>query len=125
MRTGYGRKRAVSRYARAARNRNRIFLLAMGTAVILVFLLTGIRSRAKDDQEVTWYKYYKSVMITSDEGVEDIAVKYADPEHYRNVRAYVQEVSDINHMAAEGSSIPGATPGTTIIVPYYSTTFKQ
>ncbi len=126
MRAYSGRER---RKKMAERRRNllrRSLPLAAGAAILLciVLLICVLPGRAGEEGE-TSYKYYRCVTVTAEEGVPELAARYADPAHYRNRTAYVREVGDINHMAAEGGDIPEATPGTRLVVPYYSTVFVQ
>lgn len=99
---------------------------AAGAAVLLGILLhVGVLSGRAGEEGETAYKYYRCVTITAGEGVPELAARYADPEHYKDALAYVREVGDINHMAAKGGDIPEATPGTRLVIPYYSTVFVQ
>ena len=90
--------------------------MAAGAAILLciVLLICVLPGRAGEEGE-TSYKYYRCVTVTAEEGVPELAAR----------TAYIREVGDINHMAAEGGDIPEATPGTRLVVPYYSTVFVQ
>lgn len=87
--------------------------------VCTAFSVGALRSRASSstagDIE---YKYYKNIVIAYDYDLSDAAADYAD-EHYDDERDYLREVCSINHLA----SAYDVTPGTYVIVPYYSAEF--
>lgn len=87
-------------------------------AAIIICVTSGIytlRSRASSTDDEIDCKYYKNIMIAYDYNLSDAAAEYAD-EHYDDERAYLREVCRINHLA----SASDVTPGTHVIVPYYS-----
>lgn len=116
--------RERSRRARNARaryvDRCRILLLGATAAIVLttVFATTVIRSKASSNAEETSYKYYKNIVVSYDYDLSDAAADYAD-EHYRSEKAYLHEVCTINHLASSD-----VTPGTHVIVPYYTSDFQ-
>ena len=125
-RTAYLVRAARARRERA-RQVNRQYAMIAAAVVLtalLVSLFFSIPSKASEDTAVYEHKYYKNVMITAGEGLEIYAARYADDAHYRNTREYIEEVAEINHMAVRGGTIPAATPGSRLIIPYYSPDFK-
>lgn len=74
---------------------------------------------ASSSDTVTDYKYYKNIVVSYHYDLGDAAEDYAD-EHYKDDDDYLREVCNINHFA----SAEDATPGTHVIVPYYSTELR-
>lgn len=96
-------------------------IMALVAATVMVCTVFGVlrsRASASDGSDVS-YKYYKNIMVAYDYDLHDAAAEYAD-EHYDSERDYLREVCNINHLA----SAEAVTPGTHVIVPYYSTEFR-
>ncbi|MDD6716162.1 MAG: hypothetical protein PUF49_07290 [Firmicutes bacterium] len=94
-------------------------------AVILCFLIFGLRTKASADPGRKDYKYYTSVLLTSDKDINYYASMYGDRQHYRSSREYIAEVCNINHIGLkDGYDTVDAAPGNYIIVPYYSTELR-
>ena len=115
--------------ARKARARqvNRQYTILAATlicAIAVVILMSGVPSHAAEENHPFDHKYYANVLITADCGIEELTAQYADPAHYADAEAYIEEVAQINHVAFHGTRIPSATPGTRLIIPYYSDVFK-
>lgn len=92
----------------------------VGAVIICaVFSINALRSRASGADADISYKYYKNIVIAYDYDLSDAAADYAD-EHYDNAQDYLREVCNINHLA----SASDVTPGTHVIVPYYSEEFR-
>lgn len=93
-----------------------------GIAVVLVtsFLLFGITSHA-DEPGTQLHKYYKSVLVIDEASLSEIVEEYAATGNYRNVRAYLREVREINHVPMKDENTLKVAPGNYLILPYYST----
>lgn len=117
--------RERSRQARRARARYvarcRLAIAGvLGTIIVCTVFGVGVlRSRASSNDADISYKYYKNIVIAYDYDLNDAAADYAD-EHYDSERDYLREVCNINHLA----SAECVTPGTHVIVPYYSAEFR-
>lgn len=117
--------RERSRRARRARARyvdhcRKMICAVVAVAVIgVIFTTTVLQSRASSGDDLTGYKYYKNIMVSYDYDLNDAAADYAD-DHYDSERSYLLEVCRINHLA----SVKDATPGTHVVVPYYSMDFQ-
>ena len=99
-------------------------LICAVAALVLTMFITHINTQAAGTDDLHYYKYFTSVHVTKENTITDIAEQYADDVHYASVDDYLEEVSRMNGMEKVGSDIPDATPGTDIVVPYYSTEFK-
>lgn len=117
--------RERSRRARRARARyiarcRMIVAGALGVvAVCTAFGVGVLRSRASSNDTDISYKYYKNIVVACDYDLYDAAADYAD-DHYDDEQDYLREVCNINHLA----SVSGVTPGTRVVVPYYSEEFR-
>lgn len=86
------------------------------------FLAFGLSSHAQADGDALKVKYYKSVVVTGERGVDDLAAEYADPQYYSGREAYREEVAGINHLSLSCSEIH---PGDRIVIPYYAASRKN
>ena len=86
-------------------------------------LLFGLSSQA-DETGSQMHKYYTSVLVKDAETLNEMAEQYADAGHYRNVRAYLQEVRRINHLPLEDPDQLSVAPGNYVILPYYSAEYS-
>ena len=92
------------------------------TVILILTLSVGgfaIGSRAQDKDEVILYKYYTNIEVKYGETLYDIAKNYFCESKYDNYKHYISEVMYINGLYHEEVS-----PGTYIVVPYYSEEFK-
>ena len=87
--------------------------------MILSFGFFGIGSKAQDKEEVILYKYYARIEVQYGEELEDIVQKYFCEDRYDDYKHYIAEVMYINGMYDEKIS-----PGTYLVVPYYSSEYK-
>jgi len=93
----------------------RAFILVLSIFIVMIGVSTfSIKANANTKQGHE-YKYYTNYCVTSGDTLWDIAEDKVDLNHYKNVREYVKEVQEINHM--KGDYIQN---GTYIILPYYS-----
>lgn len=96
--------------------------MAVLTVILILTLSIGgfaIGSQAQDKDEVILYKYYTSIEVKYGETLYDIAETYFCEDKYDNYKHYISEVMYINGIYNEEVS-----PGTYLVVPYYSEDFK-
>lgn len=91
---------------------NAIFVLIIGCAICY-----GAGANANGGAQEPTYKYYKTIIVGTDDTLWSIAEAYC-PEEYHSYREFIKEVKQINNI---GDTIYA---GNTIIVPYYSTELK-
>ena len=122
-------ERAALSRQRRCRQVNRIYAAAAVISAVIILicclLVFGLSSDAADRKSGRTEggsdcKYFKSVMLTYDTGIKELAGLYADPEHYADAGQYIAEVCEINHLGLYYGNIEGAGPGTHIIVPYFA-----
>ena len=135
-RTGIGKENSVNRRSakrisrkKAARARaKRVFAVRTALFAFLVlftmFGIGGIASRAKSREVPAAYKYYDTITVGYRENLLDIVERYDDRDHYKTQIDYVEELCRINNIDFDGTSYPTVTPGTHLVVPYYSTELK-
>ena len=99
------------------------FVLAATLLLLIVTVFLGssmlevARSTAAD--EAGSYKYYTSIEIMSGDTLWTIADRYMSLE-YTDPRDYIEEVMELNGLADDKIHA-----GQYIMIPYYSTEFKQ
>lgn len=100
-------------------------LIMATVTVCLVAMLTislqTLISSANSGKEEIKFKYYTSIEVKYGESLWDIAGEFIDTEEYKNTGVYVAEVKSINHLNENGD----IKAGQTLIVPYYSSEFKN
>ena len=133
---GSGRAHAAGRRSakrvsgkRAARARaGRVFgmraILFAFLVLFTMFGIGGIASRAKSREVPSAYKYYDTITVGYQENLLDIVERYDDRDHYKTQMDYVEELCRINNLAFDGTAYPTVTPGTHLVVPYYSAELK-
>lgn len=100
--------------------RRQCFLVLL-TVLLILFLTVSyhaILSKATSNEPVS-YKYYTSIEIVYGDSLWSIADRYAG-EEYAAKDDYVHEVMKINHLQEES-----LIAGQYLVIPYYSTEFKQ
>ena len=123
------RRRRVSARRKAARARARKVRLLQTTLVAFllmtaIFGIGGIASRAKSREIPEAYKYYDTITVAYQENLLDIVQRYDDRNYYETQEDYLEELCRINNLKYDGSAYPVVTPGTHLIVPYYSAELK-
>ena len=96
----------------------KVFIMGLMTFVIaLVMILTFCSSKsvASDGSVKDYHKYYKSIEISGDDSLYDLASVYAVPE-LMTEDDFVTEVMFINNMESEQLAYGKSY----IIIPYYS-----
>lgn len=120
--------RRVSRKRAARARARRVLVLRTALFAFLVlftmFGIGGIASRAKSREVPAAYKYYDTITVGYKENLLDIVERYDDRDHYKTQIDYVEELCRINNLAFDGTAYPTVTPGTHLVVPYYSTELK-
>ena len=107
---------------RRERELRRHILLFVTTSIIIVVLSVtagSIISRAQDQDNETYYKYYTSIEIQSGDTLWDLADTFAD-ERFMSRQDFINEVCSTNHLLSSD-----IRQGDYLIVPYYSSEFKQ
>ena len=102
--------------------RQRLALAAIIAVIMatMIFIIMTLSSSATSDKFVPEYKYYRQITVHSGDTLWNIASANLQTEHYKNVGAYMAEISSINHLAEDGS----INAGENLILPYYSTEYK-
>ena len=122
------RRRAIARKkaARARARKVRILRTALAAFILIsvVFGIGGIASRAKSKDVPEAYKYYDTITVDYQENLLDIVQRYDDRNFYKTQNDYLEELCRINNLKYDKSSYPVVTPGTHLVVPYYSTELK-
>lgn len=122
------RRRAVSRKKAARRRARKVQLLRTSLAAFIImsviFCAGGIASRAKSKDVPEAYKYYDTITVDYQENLLDIVQRYDDRNFYKTQNDYLEELCRINNLKYDKSSYPVVTPGTHLVVPYYSTELK-
>lgn len=121
-------RRAVSRKKAARRRARKVQLLRTALAAFIImsviFCAGGIASRAKSKDVPKAYKYYDTITVDYQENLLDIVQRYDDRNFYKTQNDYLEELCRINNLKYDKSSYPVVTPGTHLVVPYYSTELK-
>lgn len=122
------RRRAIARKkaARARARKVRILRTALAAFILIsvVFGIGGIASRAKSKEVPAAYKYYDTITVAYEENLLDIVQRYDYRNFYKTQNDYLEELCRINNLDYDKSSYPVVTPGTHLVVPYYSTELK-
>ena len=98
--------------------------------LLLTFVIAGmtaglqIMTRASSRQEEQSWKYYTTVTIPFGEDLNAIILTYRDSSAYPVVDDYVREICEINGLPYCAGEIPALSPGTKIVIPYYSSEKK-
>ena len=110
-----------NRIRRQRQLRRNILMTVFTFVLILTFSIGGfaIGSKAQDKDEVILYKYYTNIEVSYGETLWDIADRYFCEEKYRSYEHYISEVMQLNGLYDEEVS-----PGSYLMVPYYSVEFK-
>lgn len=91
-----------------------LFIFSVGVA----FFAARIFANAQTSNDVQYYKYYTSIVVYPGDTLESIAEEYGD--HFDSDSAFIKEVINTNHL-----NDADIRPGVSLIVPYFSTEFKQ
>ncbi|MCM1027488.1 MAG: LysM peptidoglycan-binding domain-containing protein [Roseburia sp.] len=115
--------RSCKRSLRLQRKRRRrirsmalLFLAVIGMAIIFAASYNTISSSASSG-----FKYYTQITVEAGDTLWDLADTFMDQNSYRDKNSYIAEVRSINHLDEEETLLTGQK----LIVPYYSTEYKQ
>ena len=84
----------------------------------------GIVTRAQNTPQPVAYKYYDAITVAYRESFLDIVERYDDRAHYETQEDYIMDLCRINSIPYDGMNCPEVTPGTRLVVPYYSAEIK-
>ena len=115
----HGRHRKMQK-----RMRNAGYVLCGMIAALMITILAGIGSRASSRDIPKAYKYYDTITVGYQENLLDIVERYDDREFYETQKDYVKELCRINNPAYDDTGYPEVSPGTHLVVPYYSQELK-
>lgn len=90
-------------------------------ASAMLIMTIAMTSRAASSDHQTYFKYYTGIIIQPGETLDNVADRYMDSAHYKNASDYVDELKLMNNLDDNTS----VHPGDHLIVPYYSTVFKN
>lgn len=93
-------------------------VLTMMLVVSLSLIFFGFGTKAQENDEVIYYKYYTSITVQAGDTLWDYAEQYGDKEHYDSAKDYIKEVIKMNALSNDK-----ITSGQHIILPYYSPEF--
>ncbi len=109
------------RRQRIARQQRIALVMIIAIIMFLVmFLASSIILEAETDTYIPEYKYYKSITVNAGDTLWNIAADNYSSDHYESINSYIDEICSINNIL--GDEI-GA--GEDIVVPYFSTEFKE
>ena len=107
---------------RRQRERKRHILLSLLSATVilgLTLLGNSFRISAQDSSAEVSYKYFTSIRIEQGDTLWTLADTYAD-ENFKSRKDFINEVIRTNHLMDDSLKA-----GDYLIVPYYSSEFKQ
>ncbi len=90
-------------------------LLTVVTVILAVLFVFGSKSVASDGSVKDYNKYYKSIEISGDDSLYELASRYSVPD-LMSEEEFITEVMFINNMESDKLSYGKSF----IIIPYYS-----
>lgn len=115
------RREIIARRKRQQRIHGIISVFALILSIIIVFCVSGVVTNARSINDHPEYKYFMSYELEYGDTLWSIATDYVDEHHYTSIDDYIEEVCIINSISVDTRLIAG----TNLILPYYSTEFKQ
>ncbi len=103
--------------------RRQFMLLGLSIAFVLFLIIlmnSTIRSSAQSEDFEPQIKYYKTVMVHTDDTMWSIADEYYSSDNYKDMGSYISEICSINSIKDAGS----LKAGEELIIPYFSSEFK-
>lgn len=91
---------------------------------VMITVFAGIGSRADMREIPKAYKYYDTITVGNYENLLDIVERYDNRDYYETQTDYLKELCRINNLEYSTSEYPDVSPGTHLIVPYYSEELK-
>ena len=122
-----GRARRIKRIREARERHLRLMLIRFVLVCVLAALgagAAGMATQARSRNIPVSYKYYDTITVAYHENLLDIVERYDDRDHYATQDDYVEDLCRINNIAYDGTSYPQGSPGTQLVVPYYSQELK-
>lgn len=122
-----GRARRMKRSREARERHLRLMLIRFMLVCVLAALgagAAGMATQARSRNIPVSYKYYDTITVAYQENLLDIVERYDDRDHYATQDDYVRDLCRINNIAYDGTSYPQVSPGTQLVVPYYSQELK-
>lgn len=121
MLSGASERRIRNNKIRRRREMRRNLFMCVLTIMLVVSLsliFFGFGTKAQENDEVIYYKYYTSITVQAGDTLWDYAEQYGDKEHYDSAKDYIKEVIKMNALSNDK-----ITSGQHIILPYYSPEF--
>lgn len=115
-------KRIYRNKIRRNRELKRNILKCVVSILLIIVLSIGgfaIGSKAQSEDVTVLYKYFTNIEVKYGESLLDIANTYFCEERYKNQEEYISEVMLLN-----GLYNTEISPGSYLIVPYYSSEYK-
>lgn len=104
------------RIKRNCKNILKLTIYAVILGLVISFFFGGTEAKAASNEEVTTYKYYKSISVKEGDTLWKYADMYSKDGNYEE---YMDEVIAINHLKEDGFIIEGMY----LTIPYYSEEF--
>lgn len=95
------------------------FIVLPCVICVLTFSWNFIFSQAKSSEQINYYKYYKSIVIRPGDSLTGISNQYMTYP-YEDREKYIDEIIQINAISKDNIKA-----GNFIIIPYYSTVYKE
>lgn len=96
-----------------------ISVLTLCLALTFAFCITSINTKAKDSSEAVEIKYYTSITVSAGDSLWSLASEHMG-NHYASASDYIDEVMNMNALSDET-----IYAGQHLIIPYYSTEYKN
>ncbi len=103
---------------RTRKIRSTVTVLIIAFLILIGIFAVSVKTASAEASENQRFKYYTNITVQSGDTLWSIAEEYRT-EEYKTVSTYIKEVQEINHL--NGSDI---ISGSTLVVPYYSDTYK-
>ena len=102
--------------------RRNVILAFITAAVLMIFAFSyySLTSAASTDTDDISYKYFTNIQVDAGDTLWSIADEYAYGEHYASNKEYIAEVKRINKLIGDD-----IIAGQYLIIPYYSSEFKN
>ena len=111
-----GKKKYINHRRRQMIFRRICLISAILLSTLTLIFTAGILSHAEEGDEIHFYRYYTSVTVMPGDTLSSIADDYGF--NYEDTETHVEEIMFCNHLTDDL-----IYPGSSLIVPYYSTEF--
>lgn len=116
-RSEYMRRAQLKKNRRTRQLRRRLAILTFIVCLTGSFGIFGMTAHAQSKDEIQVYKYYKSVVVKSNDSLWNYAVENAKDSNYEK---YIAEVERMNNLNSDE-----IITGMNLIIPYYSLEFIE